>query len=206
MIGYYNYTVVVTYIGFVSGLIGLWFAFQGQPLAAIYCLIFSGFCDLVDGRIARRRDRTVEEKRFGVQIDSLSDLFCFGVLPGAIALALTDGSVAALCIAALYALAALIRLAYFNVMAAAEEVKNARGKMAFRGLPVTTASLLFPLLYCLRPLLGAAFPPLYLLVMAATACAFVAPFTMEKPGLAKQCAMCAVGLATLVILLCTAGN
>lgn len=205
MIGYYNYTVIMTYLGFCSGLFGLWFAFQDRPLDAVYCLVFSAFCDLVDGRIARRRERTLEERRFGVQIDSLSDLFCFGVLPGAIALSLSD-SLAVILVSALFALCALIRLAYFNVMTAAEEVKNAQGKMAFRGLPVTTSGLLFPLLYCFYPLLGRAFLPLYLVVMAATACAFVAPFTMQKPGLRKQLVMCAVGLAMLIVLLTTGSN
>lgn len=38
-----------------------------------------------DGRIARtKKDRTEQEKRFGIQIDSLNDLVCFGVLPAAI--------------------------------------------------------------------------------------------------------------------------
>lgn len=27
------------------------------------------------------KDRTDEEKRFGIQLDSLSDIVCFGVLP-----------------------------------------------------------------------------------------------------------------------------
>ena len=39
MIGYYNYTVIMTYLGFCSGLFGLWFAFQDRPLDAVYCLV-----------------------------------------------------------------------------------------------------------------------------------------------------------------------
>ena len=44
--------------------------------------MFSGFCDMFDGIVARtKKDRTDEEKRFGIQLDSLSDIVCFGVLP-----------------------------------------------------------------------------------------------------------------------------
>ena len=40
----------------------------------------AGFCDMFDGKIASTRKRTRQEKRFGIQIDSLSDLACFGIM------------------------------------------------------------------------------------------------------------------------------
>lgn len=203
MVGFYNYTVIATYIGFSSGLLGLYFASQGQALCAIYCLLVSGFFDLIDGRIARRRARSVDEKRFGVQIDSLSDLVCFGVLPGMIGLSLV-GPDHWLCLLVIigYTLAGLIRLAYFNVMAAAQEESSSRGQMPFRGLPITSAGLIFPLLYCLRGPLPQSFPTIYILALLLTGYAFLAPFTMKKPGLAAQLLMMAVGLGTVIFLIC----
>ena len=46
--------------------------------------MIAGLCDMFDGKIASTMERTRQEKRFGVQIDSLSDLICFGVLPALI--------------------------------------------------------------------------------------------------------------------------
>ena len=37
---------------------------------------------MFDGKIARtKKNRTEDEKRFGIQIDSLCDVVCFGVFP-----------------------------------------------------------------------------------------------------------------------------
>ena len=82
MVGYYNYTVYLTYFSLLSGGIGIYFALAGNPLIAILCLGISGMLDLFDGKVARtKKDRNDEEKSYGIQIDSLSDLVCFGVLP-----------------------------------------------------------------------------------------------------------------------------
>ncbi len=89
MIGYYNYTVILTYTSLVSSLVGIFFAAgvgggEPQPDYAVICLMISGLCDMFDGKIARTRSRTESEKNFGIQIDFLCDLVCFGVLPAAI--------------------------------------------------------------------------------------------------------------------------
>ena len=48
----------------------------------------SGILDAFDGRVARtKKDRNEFEKNFGIQIDSLADLICFGILPVSIGLA-----------------------------------------------------------------------------------------------------------------------
>ena len=82
MIGFYNYTVYMTFLGLVSSAYGLVMAATGHPLRALAMLMFSGICDMFDGKIARtKKGRTESEKKFGIQIDSLSDLLAFGVLP-----------------------------------------------------------------------------------------------------------------------------
>ena len=85
MIGVYDYTVIATYLSLLLGLAGLYSAAQSEPLDAMLCLMLAGLLDAFDGRIARtKKGRTDAEKRFGIQIDSLNDLVCFGVLPAAI--------------------------------------------------------------------------------------------------------------------------
>ena len=42
MLGYYNYTVILTYIGMLFGFIGLTCAIDGQLPAAVLCLMLAG--------------------------------------------------------------------------------------------------------------------------------------------------------------------
>ena len=84
MLGFYNYTVWLTYGSLVSAVIGIFvsLAGHGHPYIGAIFLLISGLCDAFDGMIARTKtDRTEQEKQYGIQIDSLSDLVAFGVLP-----------------------------------------------------------------------------------------------------------------------------
>ena len=67
MIGFYSYTVVLTYLGLASAAMGMILTFQGFAKYALFCLAFSGLCDMFDGKVARlKKDRTEDEKRFGI--------------------------------------------------------------------------------------------------------------------------------------------
>ena len=83
MIGFYNYTVILTYMSLLSAMIGMTFATTGHYKMAVFCLALSGFFDMFDGKVARRKlDRTDDEKLFGIQLDSLCDVVAFGAFPG----------------------------------------------------------------------------------------------------------------------------
>ena len=72
---------------------------------------------MFDGKIARtKKNRTADEKSFGIQIDSLCDIVCFGALPIVICYKIGMNHIYSIIILILYGLAGLIRLAYFNVM------------------------------------------------------------------------------------------
>ena len=76
-----------------------------------------GICDTFDGMVARsKKNRTEEEKKFGIQIDSLCDLISFGVFPAILGYNLGLSSVGWLAIEILYVLAAVIRLAYLMLL------------------------------------------------------------------------------------------
>ena len=86
MLGFYNYTVILTYLGMLFGFYGIGSAMDGDVSRALLCLMAAGFCDMFDGKVASTMERTTQQKQFGIQIDSLADLICFGVLPGVIRL------------------------------------------------------------------------------------------------------------------------
>ncbi len=147
-IGFYSYTVILTYLSLISGILGIIFSTQGKFGLAIGCLAFSGLCDMFDGMVARtKKNRTADEKNFGIQIDSLCDVICFGVLPAVYLYCSGLDTLWGIAIAIFYALCALIRLAFFNVIETKRQEKEDGCAKSYRGLPVTTSALIFPVVY-----------------------------------------------------------
>ena len=201
MIGYYNYTVILTYIGMLFGFVGITYTWNGNLKMALICLMVAGFCDMFDGRIASTMERTKQEKRFGIQIDSLSDLICFGVLPALIVFQCSGGKFLHSLISAAYVLCALIRLAWFNVDEEERQDVEKKGREIYLGLPVTTAAVILPFFIGGAQLLNLALDqicPWLLLVIAA---AFISPFHMKKPNTVGKIILVFCGFATLALVL-----
>ena len=148
MIGFYDYTVVVTYISLISSIMGMFFAIDGKLPLAVFCLAFSGLCDMFDGKIARtKKNRTDDEKAFGIQIDSLCDIVCFGIFPIILGYQLGMCKIYSLMILAFYGVAGVIRLAYFNVMEEKRQSETSENRKYYQGLPITSMSVIMPLLF-----------------------------------------------------------
>ena len=153
MIGFYDYTVILTYISFASSISGIFLATRGHFNWAIFCLAFSGLCDMFDGKIARtKKNRTEDEKRFGIQIDSLCDVVCFGVFPIVLCYELGMTHFYSIPILIFYGLAGVIRLGYFNVMEEKRQNETSANRKYYQGLPITSMSVALPLLFVFAPL------------------------------------------------------
>lgn len=202
MIGVYDYTVIATYASLFVGLCGIFAAMDGEPLFAVLALMIAGILDAFDGRIARtKKNRTEREKRFGIQIDSLNDLVCFGVLPAVIGFASFESrSAFFLASLAFFALAALIRLAFFNVTE--EERQNTTNEVRkyYLGLPVTSAALLIPFFWILAHYLPVSDSFGYGAACFLLGVLFITPVQIKKPGLLGILVFAALGLAELAFL------
>ena len=203
MIGFYNYTVILTYLGMLSGFAGIACAFGGNLRSALICLVIAGVCDMFDGKIASTMERTRQEKRFGIQIDSLSDLVCFGVLPAMLVYANGGGKLRWLP-SALYLLCALIRLAYFNVDEQERQQSSDTSREIYYGMPVTLSALFLPIVHgavCLFSWRPAIVPTAALLTMAIL---FLLPFPLRKPKLiGKICVvLCGILEVGFVLFAC----
>lgn len=189
LLGYYNYTVYLTYVGCLFGVVGIIQCINNEIKAAMVCLLFAGLCDMFDGAIARTRERTDDEKRFGVQIDSCSDLICFGVLPAMITFIVsknnmksTVGVTAGMVVGCMYCLFALIRLANFNVdEETRQDTEGDKRREYYVGLPVTSAALIFPTFYLLNLLGFISLHSIIILTAAIVAFLFLLPFKIKKP-------------------------
>ena len=61
-IGFYNYTVILTYLSVVSAVMSMILAHKAAFDGAMLCLFLSGFCDAFDGTVARsKKNRTEDE-------------------------------------------------------------------------------------------------------------------------------------------------
>ena len=202
MIGYYNYTVWLTFIGMLSSVTGMGLAIQGKIIPAVICLMFSGFCDMFDGIVARtKKDRTDEEKRFGIQLDSLSDIVCFGVLPFVIGVCIGAREWWQIAIMALFSLAGLIRLAYFNVTEETRQKQTNEKRKHYLGVPITSSALTVPLLFCFRGLLDGAFPIAYTLLLLVNGMLFVVPLQVKKPSKTGLAVMLVIGIVCTALII-----
>ncbi len=208
-IGFYNYSVILTYVGLCSSLYGITCAINGNYKIAMCCLIFSGLCDMFDGKIARHHpNRSDEAKSFGIQIDSLCDLICFGVFPAILANYIIGGPLwahgghwIAKVGGALFVLAAVIRLGYYNVKEINRQKETTENRKYFQGLPVTSSALIFPLIYALNNVMG--FTPAkasvaYVVALWVVAFLFVWDIKVRKPGLKEIIVMSVLGVAIFV--------
>ena len=224
MIGFYNYTMLLTYFSLISASLGIIFSLSdtGHPFIGCFFLLFSGFCDAFDGKVARtKKNRTNMEREFGIQIDSLSDLVAFGVLPACIGVALMrnsryfeklfDGSsmtwqskllkIVCLAVLVLYVLAALIRLAYYNVTEQERQQTETGDRKHFVGLPVTSAALIFPFILLFHYILPADVTPIYMAAVLVTGFLFVFRFKVPKFGLKGVLALVGIGAVEFILLM-----
>lgn len=223
MIGVFDYTVILTYVSAVSASLGILVSLcgEGHPYIGVFFLLFCGFCDAFDGKVARKKqNRTDYEKQFGVQIDSLSDILAFGVLPVCIGTAMIRISpifnefmsgvnktgrewinMATLYLIMLsYIIEGVIRLAHYNITVGQEQ-KTQNNKIFFEGLPITSAAIIFPSLLLLQYITAMDITIAYFMVMLCTGTLFVSEIKIPKPGRTGLLIMIGIGTVEFIFLL-----
>lgn len=228
MLGVYDYTVILTYISVLSASTGIFITLtgEGHPYLGMVFLLLSGLCDTFDGKVARtKKNRTKLQKDFGVQIDSLSDLVAFGVLPVCLGMALfrrapqeegvfaidKDNVLANIPVWAIYivcilfVLAALIRLAYFNVTCEETQAEGMDRKKYYFGLPVTSTALIFPTFLIIRYVVAKYcnydISHFYFILLVVVGILFVAKFKITKPSSLVIYIMVGFGAIEFIILM-----
>ena len=227
MLGFYDYTVVLTYLSLLSAGSGIVVSLSdgGHPYWGIFFLLLCGLFDAFDGKVARtKKNRTQMEMNYGIQIDSLADVIAFGVLPAVIGIALLRTSpylrgaglfgshwtviaikIFLYAILMLYILAALIRLAYFNVTEEERQRTEGGVRKYYTGLPVTSSALIFPTVMLLRYLflsleISLDLSIIYIPVALLTAFLFLSKIKVPKPGLRGILLMIGVGVLECIVL------
>ncbi len=201
IIGYYSYTVVLTYLGMLSACVGIFFSIGGNYFLAVLLLMISGICDMFDGTVAStKKSRDENEKRFGIQIDSLSDLVSFGVFPAIFVYMISGAEYSVMAIACAYILAALIRLAYFNVLEEQRQSRKDNRKKSYLGVPVTTIALILPPFYMLFSNNILANTICFTVMLGLVAIGFIFPIEIRKPASVGKMVIIVIGVLEFISL------
>ncbi|SFG20761.1 CDP-alcohol phosphatidyltransferase family protein [Oribacterium sp. WCC10] len=197
-LGFYDYTVVLTYMGMLFAFTGILSAIKLDFVHSMTCLMTAGICDMFDGAVASTKERNCYEKHFGIEIDSMSDLISFGVLPALFVYMIYDKAFMAGIVASVYVLCALIRLSYFNVQELDRQKKTTGKREFYLGVPVTTVAILLPLMFLIKSQLGLRGKLSYIVLLLIMACGFISGIEIKKPKLVGKIIMIALGLLEFI--------
>ena len=145
VIGKWNKSVWLSYAGVGVSCAGIFLAIVMHEYAyACICLIIAGICDMLDGFVARLgKNRSVSDRQFGIELDSVADVVDFVALPIAIVCAMDMKELYELVPVIVFAVCGVARLAYYNTVA----LKNDKPVQYYHGLPVTFTAMIFPICF-----------------------------------------------------------
>lgn len=138
---------IITIASFCFGLTAVRFALFHKWETAVACVLISALLDSFDGRVARMIGHS---SQFGAELDSLSDLVCFGVAPALLiflrVLYFMEGFGWGICM--FFAICCALRLARFNAVLILNEEQPAWMKKYFTGVPAPAGAViaLFPMI------------------------------------------------------------
>lgn len=206
VIGFYDYTVILTYLGMMIAFTGIIKVLNEQYINGIICLMLAGICDMFDGAVASTKERNGYEKHFGIQIDSLSDLISFGVLPAIFSYKISGekGSIGIL--VGIYVLCGLIRLAYYNVQEFERQRTTNEKRDVFLGVPITTSAIVLPLIYLIYDRFSFIGTTIFPVAMALLGIGFITGLEIKKPNKVGKLIIIALGLVEIIGVFLLAGG
>lgn len=199
-IGKYNRSIIITYLGVVVAIVGSYLAMvKDLPRYAVLCLVIVGICDLFDGLYARSCKRDEEEKAFGIQIDSLADMVGFTFLPISICYSMGLDSIYHVILFAIFTLAAITRLGFFNISVDGNSDKPVK---YYRGLPVTYVALILSIAWLLSLAVNKElFNAIYTIIIALISLLFIVDVKVIKPKGVFYIIFPLIAIAMIFILL-----
>ncbi|MEX3937764.1 CDP-alcohol phosphatidyltransferase family protein [Paraburkholderia phymatum] len=171
----------ITAIGLVLAIGAMHLTVNGHPDVAIGVLIWAVMLDHLDGLVARRmKNRPREYALVGGDMDSATDMVSAAIVPGLLAMQLAHGSILSLVSSVLIALAACLRVGYFNNFGLVETGR-------FYGVPMTYTAPITGLFFVIAKFWTsfsiAAVLPWELIVMAALHVSPYGPPPLRGAGL-----------------------
>ena len=184
----FNKANIVTYIGLILAILGMWLCFTSKVNIAIICLIACGICDGFDGTIACWLRKT-DDNGYGIQLDSLVDIISSGILPIIICYSMGFNSVVNTIVYAFFIVMGVTRLAYYNV-ATSEDHKS------FIGVPITTSTIVLPIVYYFSKN-----EILFMIALLVLGILYVTPIKIKKLSLKEKIVISIIGIVAVIVLM-----
>lgn len=133
----------VTLVGLVAASACAMLAISGYLPYAVVALMISGVCDLFDGVLARRCQRSPAQSEFGGRLDTIVDVCSFGFAPMVLMYSAGLKGIWEIPLLVFFVGCVVWRLAYFDVIG----LQTVGKKQHFIGLPVTYVAMFLPLAF-----------------------------------------------------------
>lgn len=169
-------TIMNLFLGYCSIIM----SFRGHYEKAAWLIFAAIFCDVLDGKMARKLNAFSE---FGKELDSFCDATSFGIAPGILAYSLlrdfSPMKELALPFSFLFVLCGILRLVKFNIITEASETKA-----DFIGMPIPTAAgLVFTYyLFCINVFGEFKYVNVFLGLLILSSILMVSLITFKAPG------------------------
>ena len=151
MLGYWNKSVYITYLGAFFAVGGFLLALHQNNIDYAFAgMILACVCDMFDGKVARACKRTDKEKEFGVQIDSLADVICFITIPAIVLYLMGLQEIYHILLLSFYVICGIVRLGYFNVAMSDKD----KAIKCYSGLPVPMSVAIFGLVWLINKIVS----------------------------------------------------
>jgi CDP-diacylglycerol--serine O-phosphatidyltransferase len=133
--GIYILPNAITLCGTFAGFFAIISAVKGNFVIAAWAVIIASVFDGLDGWVARATGTTT---KFGIELDSLSDVIAFGVAPAVLSYqwALQPFNRVGWAVAFMFTACGALRLARFNIQMGSTEKKT------FTGMPIPAAAVI----------------------------------------------------------------
>jgi CDP-diacylglycerol--serine O-phosphatidyltransferase len=167
----------LTLCGMFFGFFSILSSIKGNYVNAAWAIMIADIFDGLDGWVARLTHSTT---RFGIELDSLSDLVAFGVAPSVLVYTWAIAPFGRIGFAAafLFAACGALRLARYNIQMGSAESK------AFTGMPIPGAATVIATLVVFYHVLWEGSPQKNIFILLLTIClAFLMVSTLKFHGL-----------------------
>lgn len=195
-LGKLNISNALTLFSLFFGAVGVGFSIIGESQYTIISLIIASIAYVFSYRFETMFERENADISFGIELDALSKSVVYALLPTSLLITLSFGSVLSVIISALYILAVIIRLAYFNQAIEYQEEAD-EGKT--QGLPLEASALIIPIVCLLAYVI-----PLNIFQYVLTGVYIVLGFgyvvSYPIPKLAEKWLIYIMGLGILLVI------
>lgn len=190
---------VIIILRLFFGAIGVGFALISEIQYALVSLIIAAVIGIFSYRLGATFERDEAQISFALELEVLSDMVVYGLLPASVLVKLTSASVWGVVLMSLFLLAVAIRLAHFN---RSSRFQGEIPEDAYQGLPLQTSAIVLPVLSLLGFVIDLSiFQYIFAIVYALLALGYVMNYPVPKIPSKYILPLAGLGILLAIVLI-----